>query len=565
MRKQTILPQLEEKLKTIYGEQYNDEYLMAFQALIERWENKQWPTSASLSEENVYLITYGDSIFEDGTPTLETLHTFLKTQVGNWITDVHLLPMFPYTSDDGFSVVDYRRIHPRLGDWEHIEQLAEDYRLMFDFVANHISKSSDWFQKYLQGDPTYERYFIQRDPSFDTSQVIRPRTTPLFHDYPGTNNTKTVWTTFSEDQIDLNYRHFPVLLEMTDILLEYAYKHGTSIRLDAIGFIWKESGTTCMHLPQAHAIIQLWRLLLDYFKPNTQIITETNVPHHENISYFGDGTNEAHMVYQFALPPLVLYTFTVHCATKLTEWAKTIEKISDQATYFNFLASHDGIGMRPVEGILSEQEKEMLVQKVLQNGGRVSYKANTDGSQSVYELNITYFDALINKDVDVTEQQQIQKMLAAHSILFSMMGVPALYYHSLLGSRNDYHGLAESGIHRRINREKLPYARIVDELANNERRNAIFNGLKQMVEIRRQQSAFSPYAPQTVLELDDRVFGLKRENEKTKEVVYCVVNVTPDDVTIETDISGEDLFTGKKVYKSLALSPYQYVWVKMDR
>ncbi|EZP75235.1 sucrose phosphorylase-like protein [Parageobacillus genomosp. 1] len=562
MKKRDVLIQLEEKLKEIYGQQYRDEYLTAFQSLIERWEEKQWTESAPLSEKNVYLITYGDSIFEEGKPTLETLHTFLKEQVGDLITDVHLLPMFPYTSDDGFSVTDYRRIHPKLGDWEHIERFASDYRLMFDFVANHISKSSEWFQQYLKDDPKYEYYFIEKDPSFDTSRVIRPRTTPLFHEYQGVNGVKTVWTTFSEDQIDINFRHFPVLLEMTDILLEYAYKHGTSIRLDAIGFIWKESGTSCMHLPQAHAIIQLWRLVLDYFKPNTQIITETNVPHAENISYFGNGTNEAHMVYQFSLPPLVLYTFTVNHSRKLTEWAKTIEKVSEQATYFNFLASHDGIGMRPTEGILTEEEKQMLVQKVLKNGGRVSYKTNTDGSQSVYELNINYFDALINQDVDVTEQQQVQKMLAAHAILLSVIGVPAIYYHSLLGSRNDYKGLEESGINRRINREKLEYNRIVYELENNSRRKAIFNGLKRMIDVRRKQSAFSPYAPQKILELGDHVFALKRENGHTGESVYLVVNVTPNEVRVDLGVSGEDLLTGKKVNGSFTLSPYQFVWIK---
>ena len=414
----------------------------------------------------------------------------------------------------------------------------------------------------MQNNPNDEHYFIPKDTSFDTSRVIRPRTTPLFHEYQGVNGRKTAWTTFSEDQIDVNFRHFPVLLEMTDILLEYAYKGAASIRLDAIGFIWKESGTSCMHLPQTHAIIQLWRLVLDYFKPNTQIITETNVPHAENISYFGDGTNEAHMVYQFSLPPLVLHAFTVHNSRKLTEWAKTIGKVSDQATYFNFLASHDGIGMRPTEGILSEEEKQLLVEKVLQNGGRVSYKTNTDGSRSVYELNINYFDALMNRDTDVTEERQVQKMLAAHAILLSVIGVPAIYDHSLLGSRNDYKGLEESGINRRINREKLEYGRIVHELENNSRRKAIFHGLKRMIEIRRKQPAFSPYAPQKILELGDHVFALKRENEHTGESVYLVVNVTPNTARVDLGISGEDLFTGEKVNGSFSLSPYQFVWIK---
>lgn len=470
--------------------------------------------------------------------------------------------MFPYTSDDGFSVVDYNEINPELGKWDHITKMSGDYRLMYDFVANHISKSSEWFQGYLNGEEKYHEYFIPKDSSFNTENVVRPRTSPLFHEYEGKDGVKTAWTTFSEDQVDLNFRHFPVLLETTEILLSYAHKGASSIRLDAIGFIWKESGTSSIHLPEAHAIIQLWRDVLNYFKPNTQIITETNVPHQENISYFGDGTNEAHMVYQFSLPPLVLHTMTTHDASKLTSWAETIGKVSDEATYFNFLASHDGIGMRPSEGILTEEEKQKLVDKVVENGGRISYKTNTDGSQSVYEMNINYSDALINKGEDDTEELAVKKMLAAHSILLSVMGVPAIYYHSLLGSKNDYEGLEASGINRRINREKLEFGKITRELEENSRRKGIFQGLRKMIKVRQEQSAFSPYAPQTVVDLGSNVFALKRHNETTGDEVFFIVNVDAKPVTADIGFKGQDLLTGKEVDSVVTLEPYQFLWVR---
>jgi glucosylglycerate phosphorylase len=552
-----FLIQVEAKLQEIYGEEYREQYFEDFRALLRVWEEKEWKSNPALTEENVYLITYGDSIYEKGKPTLETLHQFLKQKVGKTITDVHLLPMFPYTSDDGFSVTDYRAIHPELGDWDHIKELSKDYRLMFDFVANHISKSSVWFQEYVKGNPSYENYFIPKDPDFDTRSVVRPRISPLFHEY----KVKTAWTTFSEDQVDLNFQHFPVLTEMTDILLEYVFKGGTSIRLDAIGFIWKESGTSCMHLPQAHAIIQLWRLVLDYFCPNTQIITETNVPHQENISYFGNGQNEAHMVYQFSLPPLVLHTFTTHNAKTLTSWAKTIGQVSDKATYFNFLSSHDGIGMRPTEGILTDEEKQRLLYKVLNNGGKASYKNNPDGTQSVYELNINYADALLNKGEDETEEMQVQKIIAAHSILLSVIGVPAIYYHSLLGSRNDEKGYLESGINRRINREKLEFSRIMEELENDPRRRSIFSGLKNLIEIRQEHSAFSPYAPQEVLDLGETVFALKRVNQETGESLYFVVNVENQETSVDLPVSGTDLISGNRIDGPVRLAPYQFVWV----
>ena len=557
-----ILTKIEQKLKSIYKEEYKESFLNQFRKLIDQWEKEQWDKIDAPSEKNVYLITYGDSIIEQGKPSLETLHQFLKKEVQDTITDVHLLPMFPYTSDDGFSVVDYNEINPELGKWGHIKNMSNDYRLMYDFVANHISKSSEWFQGYINGEEKYQGYFIPKDPEFNTENVVRPRTSPLFHEYEGKDGVKTAWTTFSEDQVDLNFRHFPVLVETTEILLSYAQKGASSIRLDAIGFIWKESGTSSMHLSEAHTIIQLWRDVLNHFKPNTQIITETNVPHQENISYFGDGTNEAHMVYQFSLPPLVLHTMTTHDATKLSSWAKTIGKVSNEATYFNFLASHDGIGMRPTEGILTEEEKQRLVDKVVENGGRISYKTNTDGSQSVYEMNINYSNALINKGEDDTEELAVKKMLAAHSILLSVMGVPAIYYHSLLGSENDYEGLEASGINRRINREKLEFAEITRELVENPRRQGIFQGLQKMISIRQQQSAFSPYAPQTVVDLGSNLFALRRRNDTTGDEVFFIVNVDSQPVVAEIGIKGRDLLTGREIDSQITLEPYQFVWVR---
>jgi glucosylglycerate phosphorylase len=562
MTKNELVVKVENRLKSIYGSDYKDEYMTSFTELIEKWSSHSFKKAAPVTEENVYLITYGDSIYEDGKPTLVSLRTFLNEKVKGSVTDVHLLPMFPYTSDDGFSVVDYRAVDTKLGVWKNIKELSKNYRLMFDFVANHISKSSEWFKGYLNGDERYKDYFIPKDDSFDGSEVVRPRTSPLYHEYEGKAGVKTAWTTFSEDQVDVNFRHFPVLVEMTDILLEYASKGGTSIRLDAIGFIWKESGTTSIHLPQAHEIIKLWRDVVGFFKPNTQIITETNVPHKENISYFGDGTDEAHMVYQFSLPPLVLYSLTTHNGGKLTEWAKTIDKVSDTATYFNFLASHDGIGMRPTEGILTEDEKQMLVEKVKENGGRVSYKTNSDGSESVYELNINYSEALVNKGEDTTEESEVAKMLAAHSILLSFVGVPAIYYHSLLGSQNYEAGVEESGINRRINREKLELENTFGELETNSRRKGIFEGLKRMISIRQKESSFSPYAGQEVLELGANVFGLKRFNKETDEEITFVVNLDSRRVEVELPCSGTDLVNGQEVNGLIELEPYQFIWVK---
>ena len=559
MNTKGLLDKVDKIVREVYPKDYNPSYRQGLETLIQKWSDKEWENTTQIDEKNIYLIAYGDSIFEQGKKTLPTLLKFLHQCVGGTISDVHLLPMFPYTSDDGFSVVDYTQIDAALGDWGDIQDFSKEYRLMFDFVVNHISQSSEWFAGYLQGEPKYKDYFIPLDANFDSTQVVRPRVSPLFHEYQGSEGVKTAWTTFSKDQVDLNFSNFEVLLATTDILLQYAHRGATSIRLDAIGFLWKQSGTPCIHLKQTHQIIQLWRLVLEHFKPHTQIITETNVPHSENISYFGTGTNEAQMVYQFSLPPLVLHMLTVHDSSIFSKWARGIGKVSKSATYFNFLASHDGIGLRPTEGLLDDAGRKLLMDKVQKNGGRVSYKNNTDGTQTGYELNINYADALINQEEDVTEDLQVQKILAAHAILLSMMGVPALYYHSLLGSRNDTKAVQETGINRRINREKLEFDKIVQSLQTDNRRKQIFERLQKMIAIRKSQKAFYPYAPHKILDLGNKLLGIERRYKGEK--ITLVLNASLQEQSLVSP-QGIDLLTEKSIGKTLVLHPYEFVWIK---
>jgi sucrose phosphorylase len=544
---------------------YPDAHESAAAQLLELTDRyaRRWAavTAASApSERTSVLITYPDAIRSEGEAPLATLNRFLNSVVGDAISDVHLLPMFPYTSDDGFAVVDYRTINPGHGQWSDVAALSSHYRLMFDYVANHISSQSPWFTAWLAGDHSYDGYFTDFDPDFDASKVTRPRSSPLFHSYPRADGTKaTVWTTFSEDQIDVNLANVPTFLEMTDVLLAYLARGASTIRLDAIGFLWKESGTSCMHLPQTHAIVKLWRAVTDYLRPGTQIITETNVPHEENVSYFGNGSDEAHQVYQFALPPLVLHAFTAGSTKTLSRWAATLAPVSDTATYFNFLASHDGIGMRPAEGILTEDERELLVRKVLGNGGRASMKPDADGSESVYELNINYLDALANGEELNQPAVVAAKGLAAHAILCSLLGIPAIYYHSLFGSSLDRDGLEKSGINRRINREVLNAEHLLHELVSDERRRTVFNGIKHMLTVRALHPAFSPYLPQCVETLDTRVFAVRR-GEGTEDEILCVANVT-DQVVELPAVSGVDVLSNQTRH-GLTLPAYGYAWIR---
>lgn len=552
---------IKKRLKFIYEtDERAEEARQKIEKRLEKYEPAK-TKAKELTQADTMLITYGDSIVQGDVPALEVLHDFLQHYVKDAISNIHLLPMFPYTSDDGFSVVDYREINPVLGDWSHIQMLAEKYGLMFDGVINHISKSSDWFQKYIKGEQPYTEYFITCDPAADYSNVTRPRALPLLTEFETADGKKFVWTTFSEDQIDLNFDNPDVLAEILDILVMYGRMGAKFIRLDAIGFLWKELGTTCMHLPQTHELIKLMKDVLKVYSPETKLITETNVPHKDNISYFGNGSDEADLVYQFPLPPLVMYSLLKGDASILSKWMAGLKLPGEQVTFFNFLSSHDGIGIRPTEGILDDAQREFLVNAALRHGGRVSYKANGDGTKSPYELNINYQDALAGPQC--SDETRIGRFLAAETILLSMQGVPGIYIHSLLGSRNDYYGMTVSDIPRRINREQLDYEELKSQLDGHTNRNKIFKEMLRRLTIRKQEKAFAPQADQEVLHIDARVLAVRRIHKESGDCIEAFINVSGDQVSLNREgLNGTDLLSGETVTNHVLLAPYQAAWVK---
>lgn len=564
------------KIAFLYGNEkaasiYND-----IQKLIHKY---QYEINAKkkhrVDEKDIMLITYGDSIKEPGKAPLQSLTEFLMSKTQDSINSVHVLPFYPYSSDDGFSVVDYKQVNPELGTWEDIFELSCHYDLMFDAVINHISQHSDWFQEYIKGNPQYKNYFIEADPNADYSKVTRPRALPLLTKFETNNGNKYVWTTFSDDQIDLNFENEKVLLEILDVLLTYVKNGARYLRLDAIGYLWKKQGTSCIHLPETHAMVQIFREVMDHVSPGTIIITETNVPHQDNISYFGNGHNEAHLVYQFPLPPLTLYSFLTGNAKYLLNWANELEPTSDQTTFFNFLASHDGIGVRPVEGILNAEQVQFIVDKVKNHGGFVSYKDNGDGTQSPYELNINYFDAL--SDPDDLQSHKVNRFVAAQAILLSMAGVPGIYIHSLFGSRNDLQGVKQTGRYRSINREKLNRQEVESALNNPQSiRYQVFTRLEKLIKIRTHKSAFHPSAGQKVLYLDDRIFALQRTSMDGKESIISLINVANELVSISIDLryvnledvqqfrnlSTDDKLKATDNHLHISLQPYEVMWLE---
>jgi glucosylglycerate phosphorylase len=536
------------------------------------------------THRDAILITYGDQVREPGKPPLQSLAALCENtllapsnassstphaQRQPLITGIHLLPFYPYSSDDGFSVIDYRQVDPALGSWADIERIGQRFGLMFDAVINHISAHSAWFQQFLQDDPHYREYFIVVSGNPDLSQVVRPRTLPLLTHFDTPSGEKAVWTTFSPDQVDLNYANPAVLLEIIDLILFYAAKGAEVIRLDAIAYLWKQAGTTCIHLPQTHQVIQLLRAVLDEVAPHVLLITETNVPHADNISYFGSGENEAQLVYNFALPPLVLHTLQTGSAQALSRWAASLVLPMSSTTFFNFLASHDGIGVNPVRGILSDDEIEHMIQVVQQHQGLVSYKNNSDGSQSPYELNISYFDALSDPASTEPESLQVQRFLAAHAIQLALTGVPGIYFHSLFGSRSWQAGVAHSGRSRSINRQKLDLDSLERELQDRASlRSQVFAGLAALLQIRAGQAAFDPYGQQQVVEAGPGIFALWRTTPSGDQRILCLQNVTDTVQTVPAGLMPTpalELVSSQPIDRttgqSFILQPYQTAWL----
>jgi len=580
---------IRDHLTFLYGQQEADSVWSQLQVLLSEFQERHphlrmaAPPSRRLTERDAILITYADQFREAGVAPLHTLYQVLTETLQRPVSGVHILPFFPYSSDDGFSIIDYTEVNADFGTWQDVERLGRDFRLMVDAVVNHVSRHSMWFQRFLADDSDYADWFITVKPGTDLSMVVRPRALPLVHAVQTASGEKWVWTTFSEDQIDLNYAHPPVLLRMIEILLLYVAKGAQIIRLDAIAYAWKKIGTPCIHLPEAHRLVKLLRAVLDAVAPSVLLITETNVPHEENISYFGDplptggGTDEAQMVYQFPLAPLVMHSILTADARVISQWCAGLDTPAPQATFFNFTASHDGVGVMPARGLLGHADIQMLVDRTLAHGGQVSFRTNHDGSQSVYELNVSYFDALSDPAGDEPLALQVQRFICSQAIMLALAGVPGIYVHSLLGSRSWQDGMAQTGRRRSINRQKLDAVALRRELADpTSLRHQVFNAYGRLLRARASEPAFHPYGGQQVLSLSDSVFALLRFSSDRTSRVLCLHNVSAESQPAQFGPSGSalppgtwrDLLTGATYDVgadplSVLLPPYAVRWLRI--
>ena len=570
---------LRSELASLYGPESAVDVLRAVLSTVaecRRDEGTAAPKSLDprrLGAGDVLLITYGNTLERAGEMPLATLRTFVRERLAGVVNAVHVLPFFPFSSDDGFSVIDFYSVDPALGDWSDITALSTDVALMADLVINHVSRESLWFMDFVNDSEPGRDFFLALEPDTDVSRVVRPRNTPLLvpiHTYRGLRH---VWATFSEDQIDLDFSQPRVLAEMIRVLCNYLRAGGRLIRLDAIAYLWKEVGTPCIHHPNTHAVVRILRLVSELMcDPDSDpvvLITETNVPHSENVSYFGNG-DEAHLVYQFSLAPLVLHALTRGSSRYLMQWGAVLDPPPEGCCFLNFTASHDGIGLRPAEGLVPEQDIDVLVDLMHAFGGFVSMRMLADGSQRPYEINIALFDALRGTFAG-EDGWQVQRFLCSQVLAMSLQGVPAIYIHSLLATGNHIEGVERSGRTRSINRRQWQLDELEQRLADPDTATArVFAALTSLLRLRSRVPAFAPGAAQVFVPIsDDWVTFIRGDGA---EAVIVVINVTARTCRLDEqaraalgcqgqvwDLISDEVFAAAG---SIEVTPYRCLWLQ---
>ncbi len=522
-------------------------------------------------ERDAIIITYGNTMTREGEAPLQTLRRFLDQHLAHAVSGVHILPFFPYSSDDGFAVINYLQVNDALGDWEDIRQIADHFDLMSDLVINHASARSAWFENFKKRIDPGVSYFVEVDPDADVSAVVRPRPTPLKQTVQTLDGERTVWCTFGPDQVDLNFANPQVLWEFVNILGRYLDVGVRTLRLDAVAFLWKEPGTPCIHLRKTHEIIKLLRTLAEFRRRDVLVITETNVPNRDNLTYFGNA-NEAHAIYNFSLPPLLVHTMLSGNCRHLKTWMMSMPPAQHGTTYLNFIASHDGIGLRPAEGLLSDEELGRMIDALRAYGAEVSMRAGPDGNLKPYEVNISLIDAMAGTAAGTRDQWQFERFICMHLMMLGLEGIPAIYVHSFLATPNDHDRVARSGRARSINRHQWPEEELAAKLADGETMHArVLKELSRCLALRRRQPAFHPNATQFTLHLGLELFAYFRQSTDRSQSIFCVYNVTDRpqvlplaDVNLISIDQWTDLLTGKLVEDltgEMTLAPYQAVWL----
>ena len=562
----------EKSLEKIFNKIYKSEnninkfYIREIIYLINKYNKNRKKEDLKINESTSLVICYGNSVTDGNKKSLKVFNKFYMKYLKNNFDSVHFLPFYPSSSDSGFAVKDHYKIEPRLGSWKDVKLISKNCNLMADLVINHSSARGLWFSNFLKNKSPGKDYFFTVDKNFNSKKVIRPREHELLKKIKLSNKTKYLWRTFSPDQIDLNFKNPKVLIRFIKIIFNLINNGVRIFRLDAIAYLWKENGNTCINHTNTHNIIKFIRLVCNLLKTECIIITETNLPEKENLSYFGNN-DEANWIYNFSLAPILVYSLLFEDSNKITKWSKNFPIAKLNNNYLNFIASHDGIGMRPIEGILSTNTQKKFLSRLKKNGGEFSYRKVQGVKKKVYEANITLFNAFKYSDFDKSGIFGFERYMAAHTIMISFDGIPAIYFNSMFGNSNDNSKYIISGNKRDLNRYRWNKDKIEDHLKDqNSKQNKYYKNMSNILAIRSKQKAFHPNAIRKTLKLGSNFFGIKRVSTDNKQSIYCITNMTSKLQLLKVNKNifyKRNLFKSKLTKKSgkIQFDPFQTIWL----
>ena len=562
---------IKRKLNTIYSKNYSKKNLNIYADEIFKVINKYNKFGKKLkkikiSEKTSVLICYGDSLLNGNKEkTIQIFRKFYKKKLEKFFEIIHFLPFYPSSSDSGFAVKDHYQVDKKLGNWSDIFNQSKKTNIMADVVINHASSKGLWFKNFLRNKSPGKDYFLTVNNKFDISEVVRPRENKLLKKISIFKKDNLIWRTFSDDQIDLNFKNPRVLLRFIKIMINLS-NHGVTIfRLDAIAYLWKKSGSKCINLKETHEIVRLLRIICNLLKSKPIIITETNLPERENLSYFGKNNNEAHWIYNFSLPPLLVHSFLFEDSTYLNKWCKNLPSTMIGNNYLNFIASHDGIGMRPVEGYLNKKNLSKFFRRLKKNGGRLSHRKVQGSSKKVYEANITLFNAFKKTDYDKKGKFFLERYVSAHAIMIAFEGIPAIYFNSIFGTSNDEYKYIISGNKRDLNRYKWNKNRLESLLKNkNSKQSLFYHKVMKLLWIKRQNKAFHPNAKRENLNLGKKIFGFKRTSLDKKQIIYNITNLSSKHQKFNFNYKFREyknLLDKSKLSYNLVLKPFETLWL----
>ena len=569
---------------------------------------------------DVALIAYADSIRGAAGSPLAALRRFARRYLsGGSINTLHLLPFFPWDTDRGFSVQDYRAVDPRNGTWADIEALGGEFaHLMADLVINHASLDNPLVQGALTGNPRYRDFVIRYDDGEqpDASALAgltRPRPDPVLtrfylvatgshtratFDPPGSEAAPDdatpvsgggwVWTTFSRPpnadgsaatrQIDLNFRNPRVLLEMVEVLLCYRGHGADWVRLDAAGYMWKELGTPSIHHPNTHRLLQVLRDALAG-RADLVSVAEVNEPQDTILPYLGSEETgmESDLVYQFGHFPLAVQALLSGDASHYKRWLGTLKPFGGRQ-FITVYGSHDGMGRKPVLGLLPDVDLERMVQHLVdEHGALPNYSRQAGGGRIIYELCGTPWSLINRADAGEPVQFQVDRYVACGALGLVLRGVPAFYINGLLGvpNRLDPASLDEN---RSINREQFDEAALYAELDDPKgQMRQVLERLLRLIAVRAAEPAFAPGGPPLqVLDTPPGVVAIAVDGGGRRVVALTNVSAARQRVRLDSA-----LFQGRRAVRELItgteralpaggpwelpLAPYEVHWLAGTR